>query len=194
MGERWIPVVGFEGAYEVSDRGRVRSIPRIVLRTDGRFLRRQKQYRVLKTPPAGSGGYPEVHLGYNGRERVVTVHTLVLEAFAGPRPPHADACHADGDPTNNHLENLRWDTQSANGKDRVRHGRDWNARKAACPRRHLLVAPNIRGAEERVGRRTCKSCSRASSKASYYAARGIPFDFVQEADRQYALIMDAGTC
>jgi hypothetical protein len=51
-----------------------------------------------------------------------TVHQLVLEAFVGPKPEGFECCHADDDPTNNRLENLRWDTQCANAADRIRNG------------------------------------------------------------------------
>jgi hypothetical protein len=55
--------------------------------------------------------------------RLFRVHVLVLEAFVGPRPPGMVCCHGDGDPTNNALSNLRWDTPQANHADRVKHGR-----------------------------------------------------------------------
>ena len=192
MHEKWLPVVGFEDAYDVSDFGRVRSIPRVILRADGRLHRRQTDHRVLKTPPAGSGGYPEVNLSHNGRKRVVTVHTLVLEAFVGPRPARAAACHFDGDPTNNRLENLRWDSHAANGRDRVRHGRDWNAAKAVCPRGHALVAPNIRRSEARLGRRTCLACDLARKRVDSAARRGRLLQFEIEADRDFARVMGRG--
>jgi hypothetical protein len=51
------------------------------------------------------------------------VHTLILEAFIGPRPPGMQCCHKDGNPLNNRLDNLRWDTPSSNSRDTVRHGR-----------------------------------------------------------------------
>jgi len=50
------------------------------------------------------------------------VHRLVLEAFIGPAPKGTICCHNDGDPTNNRLENLRWDTHSSNTRDAIRHG------------------------------------------------------------------------
>jgi hypothetical protein len=50
------------------------------------------------------------------------VHALVLEAFVGPRPEGFDACHNNGNKTDNRLENLRWDTKSANSLDKRRHG------------------------------------------------------------------------
>lgn len=66
-------------------------------------------------------GYHMVSLKTNGRRRDTGVHRLVLEAFVGPRDG-MDCCHNDGDPSNNHISNLRWDTRSGNMQDRKRHG------------------------------------------------------------------------
>jgi hypothetical protein len=52
------------------------------------------------------------------------VHRLILEAFVGPRPEGMEACHNDGDKTNNHWNNLRWDTHKNNLADRKLHGTD----------------------------------------------------------------------
>jgi hypothetical protein len=56
------------------------------------------------------------------------VHTLVLEAFVGPCLPGMECCHRDGNPANNRLDNLRWDTRAANRRDMLRHGTHRNAR------------------------------------------------------------------
>lgn len=53
------------------------------------------------------------------------LHRLVLEAFVGDRPVGMVACHNDGNPNNNALSNLRWDTQAANVADAQRHGRSY---------------------------------------------------------------------
>ncbi len=78
---------------------------------------------VRKTSPMNTG-YLAVNLptpdGSTRRSRLV--HHMVLEAFVGPRPEGMVACHKDGNVLNNHVSNLRWDTQSANLLDRVRHG------------------------------------------------------------------------
>lgn len=50
------------------------------------------------------------------------VHRLILEAFVGPCPPGMEACHWNGNPTDNRLENLRWDTPQENTNDKYRHG------------------------------------------------------------------------
>ena len=51
------------------------------------------------------------------------MHCLVLEAFIGLRPKNMECCHNDGNPQNNDLTNLRWDTKLSNAKDRIKHGR-----------------------------------------------------------------------
>ncbi len=119
--EQWKPVVGFEGHYEVSDTGRVRSIPRVV-RTATR-LRQTIRGRLLRPTPARSG-HLSVDLRNNERRKMSRVHRLVLEAFVGPAPAGTEGCHRDGDPTNNALENLRWGTRSDNEGDKKRHGTD----------------------------------------------------------------------
>lgn len=69
------------------------------------------------------GGYLTVVLFVNGTRKTQLVHQLVLKTFVGPRPKGYDSCHGDGDKSNNHLSNLRWDTRSENMKDLYRHGR-----------------------------------------------------------------------
>ncbi len=53
---------------------------------------------------------------------MIRVHRLILEAFVGPRPGGLECCHWDGNPENNRLDNLRWDTPKSNALDSIRHG------------------------------------------------------------------------
>ena len=115
--ERWKEIEGYE-LYEVSDRGQVRSWNG----NTGHGPRRRKRARLLKLPPDGAG-YPQVSLCKNGECKTCRVHTLVLTTFAThPCLVGLECCHEDGDRTNNHLSNLRWDTHSSNVLDAVRHG------------------------------------------------------------------------
>jgi hypothetical protein len=113
--EQWRAIPGFEGFYEVSDLGRVRSLERDepYRRRPGSFLRRRPA-RLLALS-RGSNGYLTVLL----RGKTHTVHTLVLKAFVGPRPAGLCCCHfPDPSPANNQLSNLRWDTYAANNAER----------------------------------------------------------------------------
>lgn len=121
LNERWLPIPGYEGFYSVSDYGRVRSEARRIVPRDGMpsYMLRGK---ILK-PSAYASGHVRVSLSRNSRIRSVTVHSLVLLAFVGARPQGADICHGDGNPLNNQLCNLRYDTRAENIADCKAHGR-----------------------------------------------------------------------
>jgi predicted XRE-type DNA-binding protein len=117
--ERWLPVVGYEGSYEVSDTGRVRSLDRSWWQASrhGTLYEHFKKGRVLRPGPA-TAGHMTVVLG-RGNTRLV--HHLVLEAFVGPRPDGTEARHGDGNEKNNRLDNLQWDTRGNNSRDKKWH-------------------------------------------------------------------------
>ncbi|WP_194385339.1 NUMOD4 motif-containing HNH endonuclease [Microbacterium luteum] len=121
-GEEWRPVIGWEGIYEVSDHGRVRSVERTIPHGSGFPMVRVSH--VLRPGSLRKAGHQLVCLmdGVGGRKQSRYVHQLVLEAFVGPMPEGMEGCHYDGDPRNNRLENLRWDTHAGNMQDAVRHG------------------------------------------------------------------------
>lgn len=115
--ERWVEIAGFPG-YEVSDEGRIRST---IWRGKGFGQLPNAEPKVL-SPWFDGHGYRKVSLRRDGRTHAPKVCSLVLEAFVGPRPPRSDACHNDGDRSNDVLSNLRWDTRAANLADCVEHG------------------------------------------------------------------------
>lgn len=156
--EKWLPVVGHEGVYEISDAGRVKSLARV----DARGRNRLKE-RFL-SPSEGVGGYLRVNLRKGGRQTKKLVHRLVLEAFVGPCPPGKECRHMDGNPKNSRVENLKWGTKSENALDRTIHGTDPQARRTHCPRGHALVSPNLVAWAAKNGRRTCLACDRARSR------------------------------
>lgn len=184
--ERWLPVIGFEGYYEVSDHGRVRSLDRVIIDCRGR--RRRLRSWVL-SPRSDEDGRLRVELSVDGVHYTQLVHHLVLTAFVGPRPPGLVGCHWDGNNQHNHLSNLRWDTHLANSDDQRRHGTHHNTVKDVCPYDHLLVHPNLTAHSIRNGHRVCLACNRAHGSYSYYRSKGRPFDFRVEADRRYRRIM-----
>ena len=121
MSERWLSVVGYEGLYEVSDQGRVRSLPRKAWCGGDRY--RLTSARVLRPGLVGTGPYPAVKLSRNGEAPMRKVHRLVLEAFRGPCPPGMEACHGPRGRLCAALDNLRWDTKEENSRDKRRQGR-----------------------------------------------------------------------
>lgn len=167
MTERWLPVPGFEGRYEVSDQGRVRSLPRVVA------TRRRGQTvthipgRILKGS-LSSYRYLEVRLHKDGVATVRRVHRLVLEAFVGPCPEGMEGCHNDDNTLNNQLPNLRWDTHAENNRDQVRRGRHRYSNKTECIRGHALTPENT---ELRDGVRRCLECTRKRNRERMRAYR-----------------------
>jgi hypothetical protein len=167
MPEVWLPVIGWENLYEVSDCGRVRSVERVV--PFGANTRRVLS-RVLQPGRAAHGGVLFVHLTNGERRQVRRVHLLVLEAFRGPRPPGLEACHWDDDNENNHLENLRWDTHGANERDKIRNGNHHQVNKTHCPAGHEYTPENTKVGKN--GGRWCRECHRIDGRRRYHARKG----------------------
>lgn len=165
--EEWRPVVGYEGLYEVSDHGRVRSLDHYT--TNSRGVRRLWRGRVLKPRGApGKSPYPRVNLsGGPGRVHEARVHSLVMAAFVGPLELGMHVRHLDGNPWNCHLSNLAYGTPSENAYDKVRHGRDHNAAKTHCIHGHELTAENLYLYSRADGGvfRCCKPCALARGAA-----------------------------
>lgn len=151
--EKWRPVVGYEGAYEVSDQGRVRSVDRL---GSGRWGERVYRGRVLRGSEHPVDHHVRVCLYRDGARERVFIHRLVLDAFVGPQPVGMEACHNNGDPTDNALRNLRWDTHSENLRDKRKHGTDHYANRDACSRGHVYTEETTR----RIGgARYCLVCA-----------------------------------
>lgn len=109
--ETWKSVEGYEGLYEVSDLGRVRSLDRV---TDA--TRRNAMVikgKVLK-PGLAANGYYTVALCKDGKPKSHTIHSMVAAAFLGPRPDGMVVDHIDGTRVNNSPTNLRYVSYSVN--------------------------------------------------------------------------------
>ncbi len=167
MSERWLPVPGFEGAYEVSDAGVIRSLDRAA-KGKGPGNYRFRQGRVLKLATS-SRGYLFAHLSHEGRRARVYAHRLVLTVFVGPAPAGMQACHNDGVKTNNALANLRWDTPAANSRDAIAHGQHSGTRRTHCAQGHPFSKANT--GVRSTGHRWCRECNRAKCAARYAAQR-----------------------
>jgi hypothetical protein len=105
--EAWKAIPGYEGRYEASCQGRIRSLVhnknqcRNVLRKTPLILKQQRKKDIYE---------------------YYYVHNLVLAAFVGPRPEGHEGCHRNGKSWDNRLENLRWATPKENSADKAKHG------------------------------------------------------------------------
>lgn len=110
MEEIWKDVVGYEGYYQVSNLGRVRSLDRIA--SNGRKIKG----KILSTKVNTAPYYPRVSLSVNGKMKLAQVHRLVAQAFVyNPDPEHkTQVGHKDESRTNNRADNLEWVTPKEN--------------------------------------------------------------------------------
>lgn len=154
--ERWLPIVGWESHYEVSDQGRVRGVPRLV---QCRYGKTRKIKSRIRAQSRLNDHYMTPCLpGEDQRMQLAQVK----------------CCHADGDKTNNALSNLRWDTKQANVLDAVRVGKRPHPERTHCRHGHELTPENTYRAKSRPTERgQCRKCmagacarQRAKRKAS----------------------------
>lgn len=165
--------------YEVSSYGRVRSVDREIIRSNG--VKLPLKSRILR-PWSGSSGYLQVYLS---NRRAVMIHHLVLETFVSPRPEGLEGRHLNGKMHDNRVSNLEWATHSINVLDRITHGTDHQKNKTHCPHNHPLEEPNLVESRWREGYRLCKACQR-----EYFRARWQGRDFdTNEADQDYEYIL-----
>lgn len=121
----WKTINGFNGWYQVSNSGKVKSLPKEVVMRNG-TIRPMKSKEIKQRK--NNRGYHIVDLYNDGEKKTVLVHRLVMESFR----PNDDITrnqvnHEDGDKSNNRLTNLSWTSQSEN----MQHSYDTNLRKPA---------------------------------------------------------------
>lgn len=157
MTERWLPVVGYEGSYEVSDQGRVRGLARLV--DNGRGGLYPVKGAVLR-PAVHKTGYMNVSLSLCGNSKTYRLHRLVMRAFVGQVPEGMEVCHENGDALDNRLANLRYDTHSANMFDAIRQGTHFASTPAThCKNGHEFTPENT--IRRVAGYRLCRICNHA---------------------------------
>jgi len=116
MKEIWKDIPGWEGLYQASNNGRIRSKKR-----KSSVIKRIYGGKIIK-PVKARNGYMIVNLTGKGTRYQMLVHRAVLTAFYGIPEEGLEACHNNGDRTENKLENLRWDTRKNNHADKKKHG------------------------------------------------------------------------
>lgn len=121
--EQWKAVVGYEGFYEVSDQGRVRSVDRFVKNNygDGSQHRVKRRGIVMKVRE-NRYGYLYLVISKQGKPKTISVHRLVAMAFIGEITDGLEVNHIDGCKTNNRVENLEIVTHAENIHHAMRTG------------------------------------------------------------------------
>lgn len=122
---KWKDVNGFEGYYEVSDCGIVRSVDRNVFYRNGKTKKltgKTMKQTERKNGLRGGDGYYVVNLRRDGKSKVIPVHRIVAEAFIDNKYMLPTVNHIDGNKHNNNVSNLEWATYSHNNEHAIQTG------------------------------------------------------------------------
>ena len=153
MEEVWKDIPGYEGLYQVSNLGRVKSLPHWIQRRNvltGGVSKVLTPEKILKPQPQKSG-HLDVKLGTHPAKHH-RIHRLVMLAFCGPCPPGMEVCHNDSNPANNRLDNHRYDTHLNNQIDMAYVGNR---------SRQIIKVPQVYEIRARLARGdTCKDIAK----------------------------------
>ena len=123
MEEIWKDIKDYEGVYQVSNLGNIRSLSRNIIQehfSKNKYFR-SVRYRIIKSA-INRCGYKTVSLCYNGKKKTKSIHRIVAEAFIPNLNKLPVINHIDGDKTNNKVENLEWCTYKHNTMEAIRLG------------------------------------------------------------------------
>jgi len=163
--EIWKDISGYEGLYQASNFGCIKSFPR--LGTFGGILKP----RLSKTHYC-------VVLYKNNILKKYYIHRLILETFIGPCPPGMECRHLDNNPQNNRLDNLKWDTHYNNMQDKIK----FNTGYRGCDNAKLIIKEIIeikKLLKEKIPQRTIAKLFNISQSTTSNINRGINWGDIQ---------------
>jgi hypothetical protein len=113
VGEIFVPILGYEGLYEVSNQGNVKTLAKVMDMPHGHGVKVFPE-KLMLLSKSKRHGYLRIKLSNNGKCKMIPVHRLVAMAFI-PNPQNkATVNHKDGNKKNNRVENLEWATTQEN--------------------------------------------------------------------------------
>lgn len=155
-GEEWRPVPGWEGYYEASNRGRIRSLDRIIPKQGGQY--QKIEGKILKGWRSNKGDIV-VSLRRKSKDKTLPIARLVLETFEGPLPDGVEIRHLNGNVRNNNLSNLGRVLPFQNSPNVDIEGANRKAKRTHCKRGHEFNATNTFYVKHNSEtRRRCRAC------------------------------------
>lgn len=155
MTEIWKDIEGYEGLYQVSNLGRVKSLERVVSRSDGRT---QKVSDKIRKSYLDDDGYPRLSLSREGAKKTVKIHRLVAQAFIYRKAGASEVNHLNGNKQDNSVSNLEWVTSEENIEHSFREGLHNSPKKSVSmltlSGNHILTFPSAAEAARHLGKTT----------------------------------------
>ena len=130
MKEIWKDIAGYEGLYQASDKGRIRSLSHYA-KNNVNGGQRMTKGRVL-TPYKLPSGYLMVKLSKSEARKKISVHRLIALTFIDNKNNLPEVNHKDGDKSNNSIENLEWVSRKENQNHMYDHGLNKKAKPVEC--------------------------------------------------------------
>ena len=190
--ETWLPVPGFEGLYEASSHGRVRSLDRVIVKKDG--SEQLYRGRLLKGSRVHDGKRIVVKLGRDGVIHQFTRSQIVAETFIGTIAKDENVIHINGIGDDDRVDNLRIGSKKDVVQKSIELGTHYsvnknhhNRKKTHCPRGHELQDPNLSQYWLKQGIRDCRACRQTQSHVQRNSEDKVRFK--QIADSRYINIM-----
>lgn len=153
--EEWYPIPDYEGYYEASKQGCVRSMGR---RTWTGAI--WSEPFILKPRMRPGDKYLTIDLYRDGKRKPTKLHYIIAEVFHGPRPPGMEVCHRNDQKLDNRAENLYYGTHAQNAQEMVRNGLHAQAAKTYCKNGHEFTLENTY--LRPTGGRGCRKCRLAA--------------------------------
>jgi hypothetical protein len=145
MEEIWKSVNGYDGFYEVSNQGRVRSVNRVIIQPLKGVNTAFKYKSSILKGITDSGGYPLVGLSINRKHKSIRIHRLVAVAFL-PNPENKKTVnHIDGNKQNNNDWNLEWATQLENNQHAINTGIGKRTSRKGKPHKCTIYQYDLNG-------------------------------------------------
>lgn len=179
--EVWKDIKGYKGLYQISNTGKVKSLPRELWNGSGYFI---KPEAVLKPNPQVSG-YLNVHLYKDKVRKPFAIHRLVAKHFIGLPEDKKEVNHIDGDKTNNNVDNLEW----LSGKENMRHAIEnglWKSMKKGeggktvkqfdLDGKYIATYPSTTMAGEQFSKHASSSIARAC-RGEYEVSYGYKWEY-----------------
>jgi len=134
--EIWVDIVGYEGLYQISNNGRVKSLERIVVGKDGVSYPVKEK---IKTPSIGKRRYPYVDLYIGNQKKKKYIHRLKAIAFIANPENKSDVNHKYGDKTDFGDDSIEWNTRSENIRHAFANGLNVARKNEAHPRAKITM-------------------------------------------------------